>query len=183
MNEKEITKLIRSKYPAINENLVTSDELYKIKGELERFLDKNLIGESLLALRYRKFRSPGKGCIVFLTGENGYPLGDGGAKWIEPYLDFFEKYMAEKALVKRIEDDNLWVESRIQDNEQYLFVGKKKSETGEKVHLIFGQTGEIRIDKKDLRPGEIMKKIESLLQKEDGSIVETTIEFFNEKIA
>ena len=89
--------------------------------------------------------------------------------------------MTEKKIINRLEDKNLWVESRTQGNEQHLFVGDK-SNNGEKVHLIFGETGEIRIDKKDQSPSELVKKVESILTKIDGSIIKTTLEFFKEKI-
>ncbi len=102
--------------------------------------------------------------------------------WISPYIDFFKSYITEKKIVDRLEDEKLWVESRIQGNEQHLLIGEKSTKSGEKVHLIFGETGEIRIDRKDEYPGKIFRKVESILAKPDGSIVKTTLEFFKEKI-
>ena len=89
--------------------------------------------------------------------------------------------VAEKKIINRLEDKNLWVESRTQGNEQHLFVGDKQN-NGEKVHLIFGETGEIRIDKKDQSPNEIVRKVEAVLTNLDGSMVRTTLEFFKTKI-
>lgn len=105
----------------------------------------------------------------------------GGKEWIRPYIDFFEQYITEKKIINRLENENLWVESRTQGNEQHFLVGKKDSD-GEKIHLVFGETGEIRIDKKDKPPGEIFNKVESVLKRPDGSIVKSTLEFFKEKI-
>ncbi len=62
-----------------------------------------------------------------------------------------------------------------------MLVGEKQN-NGEKVHLIFGETGEIRIDKKDQSPSEIFRKVEAILTRPDGSIVKSTLEFFKEKI-
>lgn len=50
------------------------------------------------------------------------------------------------------------------------------------MHLIFGETGEIRIDKKGQSPTEIFRKVESILTKADGSIIKSTLEFFKEKV-
>ena len=97
------------------------------------------------------------------------------------FIDFFEKYIAGKKIINRLENQNLWVESRTQGREQHLLVGEKKR-NGEKVHLIVGETGEIRIDKKDIPPSEIFRKVDSILSKQDGSIVKSTLEFFNEKV-
>ena len=182
--EKEIFKLIKSKQAAILENLVKSSDLEAIKKTIQEFLDNNLTGESLLALKYKKFRSPGGKNYVFLTNDSGYPVeGRGGERWIQSYFDFFERFIAEKVLVRRIENDNFWIESRVQNNEQHLFIGDRKNKNGEKAHLILGETGEIRIDKKDMHPSEITKKIELILTKKDGSIIKTTMEFLNEETA
>ena len=86
-----------------------------------------------------------------------------------------------KKIINRLEDENLWVESRTQGNEQHLLVGNKQNQ-GRKVHLVFGETGEIRIDKKDEDPGEIYRKVEAILTKPDGSIIKSTLEFFKEKV-
>lgn len=58
LSEEELIKLIKSKIQAIDEDLLTAEELEPIKQKLENFLDKNLEkSDSLLALRYRKLRA------------------------------------------------------------------------------------------------------------------------------
>ena len=104
-----------------------------------------------------------------------------GENWIKPYIDFFEQYITKKKIINRLEDAKLWVESRTQGNEQHLLIGDKQSD-GQKTHLIFGETGEIRIDKKDQPPGEVFRKVESVLTKSDGSTVKSTLEFFKDKL-
>ena len=178
MSEEEIIKLIKSKSQAIDENLLLSTELTEIKEKIEQFLDQNLKGDSLLALRYRKFKLSSKPRTLWFD-MSGFPMG--GKDWIGPYIDFFGQYISEKKIINRLEDKNLWVESRVQGNEQHLLVGDKQNQ-GQKVHLVFGETGEIRIDKKDQYPGEIYKKVEAILTKPDGSIVKSTLEFFKEKV-
>ena len=177
MDEKEIIKTIKSNLKAIDENLLLSTKLTEIKEKIKKFLDQKLKGSNLLSLRYRKYKISGSRPLW--SDGNGYPSD--GKDWIRPYIDFFEQYITEKKIINRLEDKNLWVESRTQGNEQHLLVGYKQID-GEKVHLVFGETGEIRIDKKDLPPSEIFRKVESILTKSDGSIVKSTLEFFNEKV-
>ncbi|MEW6103343.1 MAG: hypothetical protein AB1630_05945 [bacterium] len=179
MSEEEIIKLIKSKLQAIEENLLLSPKLIEIKEKIEQFLEKNLKGDSLWALRYRKLKLSSKPRNLWLD-KDGFPI-EGGKNWIRPYIQFFEQYVAEKKITNRLENENIWVESRTHGNEQHLLVGDKQN-LGEKVHLIFGETGEIRIDKKDQAPGEIFRKVESILTKSDGTIIKSTLEFFREKI-
>lgn len=176
--EEEIIKLIKSKSQAIGENLLLSIELTEIKEKVEGFLDQYLKGDSLLSLRYRKFKLSSKPRTL-LSDMSGFPMN--GEGWIKPYIGFFEQYITEKKIINRLENEKLWVESRTQGNEQHLLIGDKKND-GQKVHLIFGETGEIRIDKKDQPPAEVFKKVESVLTKPDGSTVKSTLEFFKEKI-
>jgi len=178
MKEEEIIKLIKSKAQAIDENLFPSTELTEIKKKIKQFLDQNLEGSGLLSLRYRKFKLSGSRPLY--SDASGFPT-DGGKEWIKPYINFFEKYIAEKKIINHLGDKNLWVESRTRGNEQHLLVGDKQG-NGEKVHLVFGETGEIRIDKKDQPPNEIFRKVESVLTKLDGGIVKSTLEFFKEKV-
>ena len=178
MNEKELVKLISSKEEAIANNLLLSSKLREIKHKLEDFLDKNLVEDSLLALQYRKFelsRQP-----TLWSDEKGlYPIN--GQEWIALWIEFFKKLTAEKTIKSRLEDKDLWVESRIQGEEQHLLIGEKSNKEGQKVHLVFGETGEIRIDKKDQAPNEILKKIESVLTIKEGKNIKTTIEFFQKE--
>jgi len=178
MNEEEIIKLIKSKFQAIEENLLLSTELTEIKEKIEKFLDENLKDDNLLSLRYRKFKLGSKPRTLW-SDTSGFPIG--GKDWIKPYIDFFEQYITEKKIINRLESENLWVESRTQGNEQHLLIGNKQN-NGDKVHLIFGETGEIRIDKKDQSPAEIFRKVESILTKSDGSIIKSTLEFFKDKV-
>lgn len=177
MNEKEIIKLIKFKSQAIEENLLLSTELTEIKEKIEVFLNQNLKGDNLLSLRYRKFILSSRSRVLY-SDINSFPSD--GQDWIKPYVIFFEQYITEKKIINRLENKSLWVESRTQGNEQHLLIGDKQS-NGQKVHLIFGETGEIRIDKKDQPPAEILKKVEAVLTKLDGSVVKSTLEFFKEK--
>lgn len=151
MKEKEIIKLIKSKAQAIDENLFPSIELTEIKEKIKIFLDQNLKSGSLLWLRYRKFKLSGSRPLYSDGG--GFPAD--GKDWIKPYLDFFEQYITEKKIINRLEDKNLWVESRTRGNEQHLFVGDKQGNKG-KVHLVFAENGEIRFDEKDQPPSDIL---------------------------
>lgn len=175
MKDNEIIKLIKSKAQAIEENLLLTNELRDIKKSIENFLDINLKGDSILCLKYRRFRMSSNLRTLWSSTDN-FPKG--GYNWIKPYFDFFEQYITEKTIINRLENENIWVETRTQGNEQHILAGKRKSD-GKKVHIILGDTGEIRIDKKDQQPNEIYKKVESILTKNDGSKVKSTLEFLN----
>jgi hypothetical protein len=175
--DREIEKLLKSKLPAIEEGLLPSSELTEIKESVEQFLNQHLNNNSLLSLRYKKFKLSSKGRILY-SDEKGYPIS--GKFWLSPYISFYEQYIGEKKIITRLENEKLWVERREDSNEQHLFVGDKQR-NGEKVHLIIGETGEIRIDKKDRSPGEILQKVESILTRPDGSVVKTTLEFLRQE--
>jgi hypothetical protein len=179
MSEEEIVKLIKSKSKALEENLLLSTEVEPIKKVLNDFLDSNLNGDSLLSLRYRKFKIVRKS-VGLWTDSNGFPHG-GAMSYLQPWIEFFEKYITEKKIINRLEKENLWVETRTQGDEQHILVGEKDAQ-GNKVHVILGDTGEIRIDKKDQPPGELFKKVQAVLERPDGSVVKSTLEFFNEKV-
>ena len=176
--DKEIIKLIKSKSQAIKENLLLSSELKTVKESIESFLDKKLVSDSLLSLRYRKFKFSSKSRTLY-SDLNGF--ASHGEEWINPYIKFFESYITEKKIINKLEDQSLWVESRTQGNEQHILIGNKNN-NGEKAHLILGDTGEIRIDKKDQKPSELIRKVEAILTKPNGEVVKSTLEFFNEKI-
>lgn len=173
MNEQEIVELIKSKRKAMEENLLLAEEVQEIKEALEKFLDKNLTGDNILALRYRKFKRTK--AISLWRDTNGYPTE--GFKYISPWIDFFEKYYAEKTIKQRIESENLWAESRTRGEELHLLIGEKEK-GGEKVHLIIDETtGEIRVDKKDQSPENILKRVKAILTTQDGKKIQTTMEF------
>lgn len=109
MSEEKIIKLIKSKSQAIAENLLLSKELTEIKDAIEKVLDQNLKGDGLLSLRYRKFKLSSKTRTLW-SDTSGFLMG--GQNWIKPYIDFFEQYITEKKIISRLENDNLWVESR-----------------------------------------------------------------------
>lgn len=95
---------------------------------------------------------------------------------------FFWKICKPKKIIQRLENENLWVESRIDGDAQHMFIGGKNQNDGKKIHLIFGETGEIRIDKSDKKPSDMLKSVISVLKKDNGDTVKSTIEFFNEKL-
>lgn len=180
MNEKEIIKLVNSNLPAIKENLLTKNELTEIKGVIEQYLDENLKGKDLNSLRYRKFKSCNEnvGQGIWCDSISGYPIES--MEWIKPYLDFFRQYVTEKSIKNRLENENLWVESRIQGEIQHLLIGEKGDSKGTKVHLIFDhKTGEIRIDKNDQSPSEVIKKAELVITTNSGNVITSTTEYYN----
>jgi hypothetical protein len=173
MNDEEIYKLIKSKEYAIKENLLLKAELLEIEKSIKDFLDKNLKEDSIIFLRYRKLK---KTLRTLWSDDRGYPVE--GYKYIEPLVDIFEQYLATKKIKRRLENEKLWIQSNIQGNEEHIFVGERKDEG--KVHLIIGETGEVRIDKKDNAPHELVRKVETILTLKSGEKIistKTALEF------
>jgi len=185
MNDQELYKLIKSKEQALKENLLTKAELESLQKELENFLDKNLKEDdgSLLYLRYRKFKAPGDKPHTLWFGNNGYPTES--LVWIKPWIDFFEQYLGEKTIRRRLKTDKYWVESRIQGEDEYILVGERDNKNGEKAHItIDGKTAEIRVDDKDKAPEELVRYIETRLTLSGGQKVRSTreaLEFFEKE--
>lgn len=174
MNEEQIIKLIHQHRQAIDENLLMSSELEQLQGSLEAFLDKKLTGTDILSLRYRKFMAPGAKARTLWSTENGYPIG--GQAYIQPWIAFFEKYLAGKTIKERLETDNLFVEARTRGSDLTLLVGERSE--GEKAHIVIDEdTGEIRVDPKDAPPSTVLKKIETVLTTWEGNRIQTTMDF------
>jgi len=179
MDEQEIIKLINSKREAIEENLIPSSQLQEIKEKIKEFLDEKLTGESILDLRYKKFKSSGEKTL-WSDVEGGYPINRLECLlWISPWIDFFEKYIAEKTIKQRLENENLWVEARTKGNELHLLAGEK--DKNGKIHVVIDEiTSEIRIDKKNQAPNGLLKKIDAILTTKKGKKIITTMQFLEE---
>ncbi|MBA7700328.1 hypothetical protein ES703_109039 [subsurface metagenome] len=176
MDEQKIIRLINSKRKAIEENLLLSSQLKEIKEKIKEFLDEKLTGESILALRYKKFKVYGEKTLW--SDLEGYPSN--GLKWINPWIDFFEKYIAEKTIKRRLKNENLWVEARTRGNELHLLAGEK--DKNGKIHVVIDEiTSEIRIDKKDRAPNSLLKKIDAILTTKNGKKIKTTMQFLEEE--
>lgn len=175
MDEQEIIKLINLKHKAMEEDLLLCSQLQEIKEKIKEFLDEKLTGESILALRYKKFKVSGQKTLW--SDLKGYPFN--GLKWISPWIDFFEKYIAEKTIKQRLEKENLWVEARTRGNELHLLAGEK--DKNGKIHIVIDEiTSEIRIDKKDQVPNSLLKKIDAVLTTKNGKKIKTTMQFLEE---
>jgi len=179
MNEEKIVKLIKDKREAMEENLLLGEEVKKIREAIKDFLDKNLTGSNILVLRYKKFRGTGRNSMWL--DSDGYPANRFGH--ISPWIEFFEKYYAEKTIKQRLEKSNLWIESRTRGKELHLLVGERGKDEG-KVHLIIDDmSGEIRVDKKDQSPENLLKRVEAILTTRDGKKIRTSMDFLkNEEI-
>jgi len=175
MDEIEILKLIKSKEEAISKNIIPSKEFRGIIKALEDFLDLHLNQDDILSLEYQKFKKTQAKRFRAIWDHDGYPID--GQIQIRPWKDFFERYITNKKIINRLEDENLWVESRAQGKDQHLFIGNKDDKT-KKVHLIIDNgTGEIRVDRTDQMPSEILKRVEAILTTKDGRKVKSIMDF------
>ncbi len=180
-NEEELYQLLKRQRQPINENLLTAEELGLIKEAIVKVLDKSLPEGSLALLRFRKLKAEMRGNVVW-SNERGYPVN--GEDFIMPWIRFFEDYLGERTIKRRLEDSRLWVESRVQGEDEHILIGEKSGSTS-KVHLIVdGGTGEIRVDPKDQSPHDLLARIETVLTTRSGQRIRSTrsaLEFLDEE--
>ena len=80
-----------------------------------------------------------------------------------------------KKIRKRLESKGLWVESVIDGGAEHLFIGKREDKYGRKVHIILDtRTGEIRIDKSDKTPHDLIEKVDTILTLKTGEKIRST---------
>ena len=95
---------------------------------------------------------------------------------MEKYINIFQQYLAEKTIKKRISDDQFFIESRIQGEDQHILVGKRDG-SGSKAHIVIdGSTGEIRVEDNQQAPEEVTEKIETVIKLPNGKQIRTTRE-------
>ncbi len=179
--KEELEKKIKKNILPIKEGLLKFDELNDLSNEILNFISNKTNGNNLWQLRLRKFAEKyNKGSIN--TDSNDYASslrtssGQSGWDYFEPFVNIFFQFINEIKIVKWLEDSELWVESRTDANTTHLFIGNKHGDK-RKVQLIFGETGEIRIDKKDSAPSDLLNKIESKLITKEGKIIKSVLEF------
>lgn len=184
MNEQELYKLIKSREQAIKEQVLPTAKLEQLQSKIEDFLDQNLKEDdnNLLYLHYKKFKTPGGKPRTLWSTENGYPVG--GQEWIKPWVDFFEQYLGEKTIKRRLKTDEYWLESRLDGEDEHILIGRR-DENGKKAHIIIdGKSAEIRVEDKSKSSEELTRHIETRLTLPNGKKVRTTreaVEFFEEE--
>ena len=166
MNDKEISKLIWSNEAALKENFLLTVEALKIQNTILEYLNSVLDVNSLLGLRLRKITSNAKP-DTWWSNDAGFPTDNAWQK-IEKYVNIFQQYLAEKTIKKRISDDQFFIESRIQGEDQHILVGKRDG-SGSKAHIVIdGVTGEIRIEDNQRAPEEVTERIETIIKLPNG---------------
>jgi hypothetical protein len=177
MTEKEILKIIWLNQQSLEENLLKTEDVKKVWESLLNFLDQ-MPNTSIIYLRYQKLKR--SKMWTWWTNRAGYPAGNPWQDMFRPFLNILEQYLAEKTIKERIDSKDFFVESRIQGEDQHIFIGDRKS-NGDKAHItIDGKTGEIRIDDKDQQPEEFVHKIETILILKNGKKIRTTRELLEE---
>lgn len=90
-------------------------------------------------------------------------------------------------IIKNLKNDNLWVRTVDQGKDFHIIIGDRSEKSGEHVHFIVGQTGEIRIDPEDKAPQELVEKVVSITTKHGYLVrastngVQSSVEFVEEK--
>lgn len=114
----------------------------------------------------------------YLVGDglDEYDFRDSLRIHFEP--DFEDKFWRrDEKLKKECANQSIWAKAATTQNTLHLHVGTKPPAKKQKVHLIFDNTGEMRIDKKDTPPGELFEEIESTLTTHDGAKIHAIFKF------
>jgi hypothetical protein len=176
--EEEILKLIWKNEQAIQENLLKTKEAEEIQQAIWNFLDTNLPSGSIVSLRYRKLREGKR--WTWWSDPNGYPTSTPWTSMIEPFVKILEQFLSEKTIKRRLSNEEFFIESRSQGEDEHIFIGNKDGK-GKKAHIIIdGKTGEIRVDDKDQPPEEVVLKIETVLTMPNGKKIKSSREALEE---
>lgn len=182
MNEKEILKKIWQKEQALKENNLKMPEPEELWNELLKILD-TLPKDSIYYLRYQKLKR-GK---IWYTGnglkEGGYPVGNPWKEMFAPFMAIFEQYQAEKTLKSRLELEHIFIEIRIngEEDDRHILVGEKNGDANKAHIVIDGKTAEIRVeDKEHQAPEDLLAKIETILTLKDGKKIRNIREVIEE---
>lgn len=85
-----------------------------------------------------------------------------------------------KTIKNRFKAAGLFVESRSQDEDQHLLIGKRDG-TPDKAHVVIdGKTGDIRVEDNQQEPTDLVAKIEAILTLPDGKKIRITREAIDE---
>lgn len=93
--------------------------------------------------------------------------------------DLYRMHEKGERITKKLEDENHWVRANFENGEIHLFMGERKDDEGNHVHIILGKTGEVRVDPKDQNPAELLKQVLALTTKE-GKTIKAELSFGSE---
>ena len=90
--------------------------------------------------------------------------------------DFEEKYWAQETKLKHeVSDADMWAKAATTKNTLHLYIKEPKS--AEKTHLIVDHDGQIRFDKSDKAPGEVLSEIDVKLITREGKEIRANFRF------
>ncbi len=175
---KDVLKELWKKEQALKENLLPTVEAERLQGSLIKHLEETLVPDSIPFLRFRKLLT-GRRFQTWWSDMQGYSTENPWSK-IEPFLELLQQHEAEKTIKKRLETENLFVESRSNGEDQHILVGPKDG-SGEKAHIIIdGKSGEIRVEDNRLEPTDLVSRIVTILTLPNGKQIKTTRELIEE---
>lgn len=182
LTESELIKKINENIIPMKEGLLKFDEFNGLCLDIIIFLNNKIKDNKIWQLRFRKFNERyNRGLINvdqydYVSIDRSFEAKSGWDHF-EPFYIFLLRYVNEGKIINRLEDNHLWVESRVDDKTTHMFIGDRL-DSKKKVHLIFsGETGETRIDKNDTPPSELLTKVEHILTTKEGKIIKSVMEF------
>jgi len=174
---KSVLRKIWSNEVKLKENLLKTKTVQNLHNEVTSDLNSIFNDDSIISLRFQKMKTTRM--IVWYSRVGGYPVGN---PWqhFQSILKLLEQYEAERTIKNRLENEELFIESRFQGEDLHILTGKKDG-TAEKAHMIIdGKTGEIRVEDNRQEPTELVAKIEAILTLPNGKKIKTTREIIEE---
>lgn len=180
INETDLLKKVKTSIKPIQEGLLKFDEFNELCLKILNYINEATRNNNYWQLKLRKFDEEYNRGNIHVDYNDYISISrtkDSKSGWehFEPFVDILNLFLNERKIVKKLEDENLWVDSRVDGKINHLFVGERK-EQKRKVHLIF-DNGQIRFDKDDTAPSELLNKVESILKTKDGKTIKSVLEF------
>jgi len=155
----------------------------KIRLELKTYIET--LSDEIILLKFKKMDGGMRNILKpgfhnFKTAES--KLG----KWrdfLQDLNNLIEKPIGAekvKTIKNRLKTEGLFIESRSQDEDLHLLIGKRDGTAGKAHVIIDGKTAEIRVEDNQQEPTDLILKVESILTLKDGKRVKVTREAIEE---
>lgn len=155
----------------------------KIRFELKTYVEN--LNDEITSLKFKKLNSGWRN--VLKSGFHNRKIAESKLeKWKEFLIDVSvpnEKPIGThevKTIKNRFKTEDLFIESRSQDEDLHLLIGKRDG-TSDKAHVVVdGKTAEIRVEDDQQEPTDLVEKVESILTLKGGKRLRVTREAIEE---
>lgn len=155
----------------------------KIRSELKGYVESK--NDEIALLKFNKLNSGWRNVL-----KSGFHNRETAESKLEKWREFLieismpnEKPIGTdevKTIKNRFKTEGLFIESRSQDEDLHLLIGKRDG-TAEKAHVVVdGKTAEIRVEDNQQEPTDLVEKVESILTLKGGKKLRVTREAIEE---